>query len=348
MDITEKRINPTNDLLFKKMLASPEHTDILGGFIRDFFNIEPEELTLETPYSIRAYTEERGGRDASVLRETRADIRALVRAGTVMAEMQVNNTQFFDRRAFYYSCEAYCSNYNRPLPPEAAGQSEDGQVKSRYSTLRPVYAMNILDYTHFENDAKALRIFAMRDKETGEPMPGELLTIGFFELQKPDLPTRNQRHWQTLFVTGGAPADAPDYIRKAAELVSYVNLDKEEREMYDRVTMAEADRDAQIAWGIEKGYAAAYAAGYAAGYATGYAAGRLEVAVLMAQVLKADGYSEEKIKAWLSVLGEDVVRAVWSALPPDDANRSILESLEDKKNQVGAQSKKPLADRPDR
>ena len=109
--------------------------------------------------------------------------------------------------------------------------------------------------------------------------------------------------------------------------------------MYDRVTMAEADRDAQFAWGIEKA--------------------RIESALLMVQILKADGYSEEKIKARLSVFGEDVVRAVWSALPPDDAtvwsalppdgaNRSILESLEDKKNQVETQSKKPLADRPDR
>ena len=85
--------------------------------------------------------------------------------------------------------------------------------------------------------------------------------------------------------------------------------------MYDRVTMAEADRDAQFAWGIEKA--------------------RVEVALLVAQAWKADGYSTEKIKAWLSVFGEDVVRAVWSALPADDANRSILESLEDKKNQAG-------------
>ncbi|MCL1912386.1 MAG: Rpn family recombination-promoting nuclease/putative transposase [Eubacteriaceae bacterium] len=48
---------PTNDLLFKKMLASEEPKDITQGFIRDFFGIEADlgEINIVAPYSINAY-----------------------------------------------------------------------------------------------------------------------------------------------------------------------------------------------------------------------------------------------------------------------------------------------------
>jgi hypothetical protein len=33
------RISPTGDLVFKKVFASEEHKEILGGFIHDFFGV---------------------------------------------------------------------------------------------------------------------------------------------------------------------------------------------------------------------------------------------------------------------------------------------------------------------
>jgi len=50
-------VNPTNDLAFKKVFGSNENIHILKGFIKDFFFIEPEDLVVENPYSIKAYKE---------------------------------------------------------------------------------------------------------------------------------------------------------------------------------------------------------------------------------------------------------------------------------------------------
>jgi len=50
-------IKVTNDLMFKKLLASEEHKDILQGFIKDFcgLDVECSEIQIETPYSIDLY-----------------------------------------------------------------------------------------------------------------------------------------------------------------------------------------------------------------------------------------------------------------------------------------------------
>ena len=50
-----KYVNPTNDLAFRKVLGSNENVHILAGLIKDFFFIEPADLTIENPYSIKAY-----------------------------------------------------------------------------------------------------------------------------------------------------------------------------------------------------------------------------------------------------------------------------------------------------
>ena len=59
------RISPTNDLAFKKVLASEENKDILGGLINDFFDVVAEEIVIENPYSIEAYIEHVKGQRGS-------------------------------------------------------------------------------------------------------------------------------------------------------------------------------------------------------------------------------------------------------------------------------------------
>ncbi|MDR1077590.1 MAG: hypothetical protein LBL55_02800 [Propionibacteriaceae bacterium] len=52
-----KLIAPTNDLLFKKTLASEDHKTILQGFIRDFFGLDVplRDLVVQNPYNIQAF-----------------------------------------------------------------------------------------------------------------------------------------------------------------------------------------------------------------------------------------------------------------------------------------------------
>jgi predicted transposase/invertase (TIGR01784 family) len=67
----------------------------------------------------------------------------------------------------------------------------------------------------------------------------EYLTVAFFELKKNNIETTNQRHWRTCFTTGEAPDDAPEYIKKAARIISIDNLEPEEREMINQLEDAQ-------------------------------------------------------------------------------------------------------------
>ena len=108
----------------------------------------------------------------------------------------------------------------------------------RYSSLKPVYCVNILGYPHFTGDDDALRIFEFYDRKRNKSFDREYLTIAYFELTKNNVETENQRHWKTFFQTGEAHIGAPEYIRKAARFIESANLTKEERDMYDQIQRA--------------------------------------------------------------------------------------------------------------
>jgi predicted transposase/invertase (TIGR01784 family) len=158
-----------------------------------------------------------------------------------MSEIQIRSAKFFDERALYYSFERYVKNYGK------AGHMEirPGGRPNRYSSLRPVFALNILGYPHFQ-DEDALRIFELYDPKRNKSYNKELLRLGFFELSKPNIETVNQRHWHTYFTTGEAGSDAPDYIKKASQVIDFENLGKEEREVALAIEKAQAIYDAEL------------------------------------------------------------------------------------------------------
>jgi len=109
----------------------------------------------------------------------------------------------------------------------------------RYSSLRPVYSLNILGYPHFSGDGDALRIFTLYDRKRNRTFDKEYITIAFFELAKSHVETENQRHWMSYFKTGEAPEGAPEYIKKAAWVIEMANLTQEERDVIDQIERAE-------------------------------------------------------------------------------------------------------------
>jgi predicted transposase/invertase (TIGR01784 family) len=142
----------------------------------------------------------------------------------------------------------------------------DGRL-NRYSALRPVYALNILGYTHF-NDDEALRILELCDQKRNKRLEKELIRIAFFELTKTLIETENQRHWRHYFITGEASPDAPEYIKKASKIIEYANLSEEERFMMSALERLEANEQA------ERGYV--YLEGLTKGKAEGIAEGKTE------------------------------------------------------------------------
>ena len=151
-----------------------------------------------------------------------------------------------------------------------------------YSSLRPVYSLNILDYIHFTQDDGALRIFELYDPIRNKKFGKELLKIGYFELKKAGIETENQKHWQDFF-TGEVKPDAPDYIKKANSVIDYVNLGEEERTVAEAFEKAEATIQDELAYSFFEGKT------------EGKAEGKVEGILEVAKSLLQDGDNPEKV-----------------------------------------------------
>jgi len=260
----EIRIDPLNDLLFKKMLATEEQKPILQGFIKDFFDMDValEEMILVTPYSIKSYQEnlkivadtenhspDDVSRAISIMRETQRDITIVVKKADLLVELQIYNDKYFLARSVYYLCDRFCSNYNLPGKMET---HKDGKL-IRYSSLRPVYAMNIVKKEYFSQDDDAIHIFGLYDKDHEMKMNTDYLMLGYFELTKKTVRNLNQEHWRTFFLTEKVHSDAPDYIKQAKNLIAYVNLSEEERKILAEQEKAETIYDSIMFTVYEEG-----------------------------------------------------------------------------------------------
>jgi predicted transcriptional regulator len=240
-------ISPWNDLAFKMSFANESHPDILAGLIRDFFGFEPKSIKIVNPYDIKAYIEKRrNGEEYSVLRETLRDVTAQLATEDFTAEVQVKRNIYFGKRSVYYGCNGYCGNYNKP--PETGIEVATADAYTKYASLRPIYTLNILDEKYFE-DAHPLRIFRLHDPMRGLTFEPSYLNFGYFEPSKAECTnelTENQGYWRDHFLGESISPKAPNYIREAAELLEYVNMTKEERDMIDWADKVKEDLKSDI------------------------------------------------------------------------------------------------------
>jgi hypothetical protein len=214
---TEKEfvVRPTNDLLFKKVLASEGNGDIALGFVRDLFEDDSiVEVRPLVPYNLSAIKEKFA---KNVIDRTEVDFLCSdVRGKRFLFEMQVEKTDIFDWRSLYYLCMNFCSSYDR-----------EGK---KYEDLVEVRSVNFLGYSMF-GDERAFRRFQMRDIKSGEKLfDHTVFEIGFFEFCKPGLSGR-LKHVSDFFRFGRVGDGAPEYLKKACGVVKFVNLSEEERNM---------------------------------------------------------------------------------------------------------------------
>jgi len=301
-----KRIQATSDLAFKKAFGSLGNEDVLQGMIGDFFGIHPqiEDITITAGYSIEAYEEYvkrlQGNEEISEkLRQTVRDVSADIKFAGFGAEVQVRSDIYFSPRSIHYLCDRFCSNYN--LTGKMV-QRYDGKY-IRYSSLKPVYTLNVLGYTHFPGDDDALRVFTLYDRVRDKAFETEYLTIAYFELGKNNVETTNQRHWRTYFKTGEAPDEAPEYIKKAARIIERANMTQKERDMIDQLQRAEDIYDSVIYTAQIEGERIGEARGEARGRIEGEKAKELAIALKalhmgmsVAEAAKLTGATEDEIR----------------------------------------------------
>jgi hypothetical protein len=222
--------------MFKKLMASEENKDILGGLITDVLGIIPEDLKIISPYSIELCKELLGAEDVNKLRYTLRDVTASFKMGDFVSELQIRKTQHFHERLLYYPLKRFCDNYG------AKGRvtfGADGKP-NLYSSLRPVFALNILEQSHYDEDDDALRIFELYDPVRHKRFGKDLLKIGCFELNKVNIESENQKHWRDFFMSKAISDNAPDYIKKANEVIDFVNLGEEEKKVAEALEKAGA------------------------------------------------------------------------------------------------------------
>jgi len=253
----QRKAITTNDIVFRKIFASPQNNHILIGFINDILGLDVTEVSVENTYNIKNLYD---GNKVPILRYTQVDVLARLRDGRfVTIEMQVYRQLWFRERALYYAAETYTSNYAKKAQEIAL--REKNKHERRYSSLRPVYSICILMNNEFE-DKEPIHKFKLYDTENDvryTNVAGEdLLTMVFMELQKSsDKMNQNEKEWFAYFKTGKVSANAPKYVLEACEQANYKNLQKEEKDMISARERAEQDALARedYVWlqGIEKG-----------------------------------------------------------------------------------------------
>ena len=231
-----KKVSRTNDLAFKKAFSTDGNTEPLIGLAKDLLDIEIKDLSLKQPYSISEYVKIINKKGLLAFQQTIRDVSADIitdKAANLVSELQVRRTKGFDGRSLYYPAVTFTENYN--------------QDSKKYGSLRPVYGINILGFNMFERDKDGnkdkdgIRQFEFWDRRHNTGFPIEFI-ITYFEYKKTVFLTDNQLYWRDYFLDKDLPPEAPDYIRHAASIIEYANMDEEERTVLDLLERAEADR----------------------------------------------------------------------------------------------------------
>ncbi|MDR0592996.1 MAG: PD-(D/E)XK nuclease family transposase [Bifidobacteriaceae bacterium] len=207
------RLRPTGDLAFKKLLASEGHKAVTRGFVEDFFGIRArvEDIRIENPYSISPVDLSAGAGALTRLRQTFRDVTVSVGAADVTVELQMRLTELFEARSLYYLFDRFVSRYGG-----GAGARAGGGPDWRYSSLRPVFALNILGEP-FRGGEAALRVYRLWDPVLGEALEPELVRAGYLDLTKTGGLTDPQEAWRVFLLTGVAPPGSPDYLGEASD-----------------------------------------------------------------------------------------------------------------------------------
>ena len=303
----KKKVLSTNDLVFKKVFASPQNSHILIGFINDILGLHVEEVTIIDTYNIRSFYDAKGNPD---LRYTQVDVLAKLKDGSLVGiEMQVYKQLLYRERALFYTAGTYVSNYGKHELLNGAFIHRKMDVD--YSALRPVYSICIMMENEFPEDNQPIHMFTLYDRKNQlvykKVNHHELFNIVFLELRKSSAEMQaNIKGWFDYFLQGKVSKDAPQYVHEACKEANYLSMSEEEKGMIDAREKARQDFIAiqATAWieGEEKGMAEGMAEGMAKGMAEGKAKGTAELIA----TIKKNGKSIAEIANFIGMPKEEV------------------------------------------
>jgi predicted transposase/invertase (TIGR01784 family) len=218
------RINPKVDFIFRKLFGSDENKDLLISLINSI--VEPElrltDVVIKNPFNLASYER---------LKESILDIKAVDQNGIWYdIEMQVYAHILYGRRAIYYVSKVFTD------------QLEKGED---FSKLNTTIGIHLLDFEFF-NDNRLVHQFVFKDVETNE-ISKELscLRLYFVEMSKfdkewPEIRTALDR-WVAFLNRAGEltinelpkPLQEEPAIIKAIAQLERVGYTPEERAIYE-------------------------------------------------------------------------------------------------------------------
>jgi conserved hypothetical protein (putative transposase or invertase) len=290
----QEKVLTTNDVVFKKVFASPQNSHILMGFINDILELNVTEVSVENTYNIKTFYDED---KHPHIRYTQVDVLARLGDGRqVTIEMQVCAQKLFKERALFYVTEIYSANYGKHELEDNSGRYTTNERK--YSALRPVYSVCIMLENEFTEDDSPIHQFKLYDNENKlyyqNVAKEELLTLVFLEIKKSSSAMKeNIKAWFDYFRTGEVAKDMPKYLQDACKVAKYQNLEEVEKDM---ISARQKAIDGALA---REDYV--WDQGKAEGKVEGKAEGKAEALVGIIQKLSDKGKSIKEIASLIDV-----------------------------------------------
>ena len=155
--------DPTSDIAFKKIFGSQQRSHILISFLNAALGFTGKaaiaELEIVAPNQVPHLKN---------FYDSTLDVRAKDQAGReFIVEMQVEDNKDFAKRACYYTAKAY---------------SQQLKKSQKYSSLRPVFFLGILNFNCFEGDDCISRHLILNEKTKKQEL--EPFEFAFIELKK--------------------------------------------------------------------------------------------------------------------------------------------------------------------
>jgi len=236
-----KFVDVKNDIAFRKIFGNEKKTKIIISFLNAILKLEGDNrikrVSIVNPFQLPRIA----GEKASII-----DVRAIdLKNRQFVIEMQIAETNGFDKRVQYYSCRDYSMQVDR---------GED------YPKLKPTYFIGILDFDYFESEGY-LSHHIILNNETYEHKLKDI-QFAFIELKKF---TKEVHQLETLvekWVFFIKKADELEVIPENTDdeglLAAYSDADrhswtKEELRAYDNASIAEGDLIQRENFLIDKG-----------------------------------------------------------------------------------------------
>ncbi|MCY3067584.1 MULTISPECIES: PD-(D/E)XK nuclease family transposase [Aerococcus] len=248
------KINPTNDLIFKKVFTDKANQSVLLGFINDFTGEKFESVEYVSPYNLyiqhmkQKIQEDRNNNQRSVS-FTEVDVRVSDQKGKqATIEMQVLPQTLFVNRSLYYLSDTYRKAYNDP---------NYMKNNDKYSSLKDTYGINVTNFDPIGN-GRAFNYFELVERFTHTKLSDfrntETLQVCYLNLKSSDFSeidtktSDNLKYWQKFFNSEELGINAPSYIKQAEQTVNNLSLNREEQELmetmqFHTVTMEEYAED---------------------------------------------------------------------------------------------------------